>query len=417
MSINFFTDTIESKFIQSLLYNAYIPKIKTVNDKSIIIKDRVYIHKNSIIKCTKSGTLYPEFSIQSICNSGPPFVQSSGFACDTGFSSGEFEYVYNYDPAILPKYMLNTFIPTSSYYDTTTHEYLGKYLRFLRDYKSINLMPLYNCYSGRAVKNIFLSSSGVNVKENNDYKVIAIPIKFNQEYTIAIDSSSQISLRSGFFNNLGMMDEVVYEEKNLNELLDENTYTFQTTSFKQPILYRISNIFSDIEKSKILDEFEKNLYLLIQIPLNNNSSIVVLEGDYISSTRKVISHDTVRVASDSLNNSVYLSDLSLLNINDGTSHPFADRLIEYLLYNVISPLDEIESNVGYLQFNIYGRLSECDNIWNDTLRYKLFNDYMNSDGNIKQDILGYVDKDMEKFITNSYSKQAYSNRNWLRRAE
>ena len=37
----------------------------------------------------------------------------------------------------------------SNTYDVATHEYLGDYLRFIRDYYDINLLPLYNCFNNK----------------------------------------------------------------------------------------------------------------------------------------------------------------------------------------------------------------------------------------------------------------------------
>jgi hypothetical protein len=38
--------------------------------------------------------------------------------------------------------------------------------------------------------------------------------------------------------------------------------------------------------------------------------------------------------------------LQLLRTNTGTSYPFADRLIEYLVGNVVTPLDDISDNIS-----------------------------------------------------------------------
>ena len=109
---------------------------------------------------------------------------------------------YTYGQKIL-NYTKNLQIQ-NTVYDSYTHEYLGDYLRFHRDFANINLMPLYNCFSNRACPHLDLSftlGNNYEVKFKTDqslettlYKYYMVPVKFFKNYTIAIDSSASIEL-------------------------------------------------------------------------------------------------------------------------------------------------------------------------------------------------------------------------------
>ena len=47
--------TTQSNFIKNLLHSTYLPLIRTVREDDYIIKDRIYVHKCKVIKCTNSG--------------------------------------------------------------------------------------------------------------------------------------------------------------------------------------------------------------------------------------------------------------------------------------------------------------------------------------------------------------------------
>ena len=106
-----------------------------------------------------------------------------------------------------------------------------------------------------------------------------------------------------------------------------------------------------------------------------------------------------------------LSPLSLLQMNDGVSYAFSNRLIEYLLDNVITPVDEIFQNISRVQTYVselskyLGDNAFCCNYipmlkgeWDDLLRVCTYNDYINSRER-SLDINGYVEKSIEKYIT------------------
>ena len=126
-----------------------------------------------------------------------------------------------------------------------------------------------------------------------------------------------------------------------------------------------------------------------------------------------------------------ISKLQLLALNTGISYPFADRLIEYLVSNVILPNDTTPDNIKRLQkvMEDCGYSFQIDGIWEPKMQMILYDYLMNSGkftvktekdeagntiykvenkrkGNLKQtgqkmrsdfyDVLGYVDKDAEK---------------------
>ena len=88
----------------------------------------------------------------------------------------------------------------SLYYDSYTHNYLGRYLRFYRDYTGVDLMPLYNCFSEVAVTNLTIKDLSQNIILQSDensvtYMVDIIPGK---EYTIYIDCKNLIEMCAGY---------------------------------------------------------------------------------------------------------------------------------------------------------------------------------------------------------------------------
>lgn len=302
----------------------------------------------------------------------------------------------------------------SSQYDAITHEYLGNYLRFIRDYYDINLMSLYNCFNNKICDNFYISfpitDSYKTLFNTQDptYRIYAIPVKLFSEYTIAIDCNQGIELFCGLYNtSLDVSDKAL--------ALAAKTYLkVNKTFFNKPFLYEKLNLThwpamndfvtengssqlnTDVLTRWDLTNREKDLKLFIKIPVSCKSSITILEGDYrnFNDTKYLVENNewsykqnhvvfNFNIDNDtSLNNYKFkpISRLQLLALNTGESYPFADRLIEYLTGSAITPMEEISDNIKRAQRVMEQNKNyfEIEGLWENKMQNILYDYVMNS---------------------------------------
>ncbi len=360
----------------------------------------------------------------------------------------------------------------SNIYDSYTHEYLGDYLRFQRDYNNLDLMSMYNCFSNVICHNLFINHNEENKinftfdSDNKNYKIYIVPVKLFKKYTIAIDSAEPIEMCCSFYSKY-YQKELDYDYKQTNATLipnfEETTYIkYNSMTYSNPVVYDKLWVSMDKKNGALVEKFtnddertiivqkENDLKLFIKVPLNNNSSITILEGDYTNYGSKVLEviganaritenksitnfssdyeyiRNPVENSEEEFIVNSYFDDkyvpttsnqplkpicsLQLLAGNTGISHPFADRLLEYLLENVITHLDETTDNIKRVQ-EVIGEFKNSnlpeshkksitlDGIWDDSFKHYLYQSITNNNSiqpNDKQDLLGYVDKTAEK---------------------
>ena len=324
-------------------------------------------------------------------------------------------------------------------YDSYTHEYLGDYLRFQRDYRNINLMPLYNCFSNTLCPRLNINFDVVedvidgatnkvtkkgyvakfDTRETN-YKIYMIPIKLFQKYTIAIDCFTDVEVCCGFYGK--------YQYGSAYDTIAEDTYKcFNSLLFNKPVLYDPMvglKKYLDPRHPLEIAQHETDLKLFIKLPISNKSSIVILEGDYTEYTPSTIikyspekdddfivvnNHTQVNFDGDLDENIKHLvTPLQLLAQNTGISYPFADRLIEYLVGNAVTPVDDISDNIKRAKKVINAKtnaLHDDEGVWEEIMQLILYN-YASNNFNVRinHDILGYVDKDTESYSNGSVSQ-------------
>ncbi len=325
-------------------------------------------------------------------------------------------------------------------YDKTTHEYLGEYLRFLRDYHNINLMSLYNCFNNSICSNIntefkFNNTTVVFNAQDEKYKIYAIPVKLFANYTIAIDSYQGVELFCGLYNN--RLDE---SDKSKTSLFIKTYEKRSKTTFNQPFLFSkldVENwrhedelcVVTDKdeplkEKLKINNNIvsrwdiinrERDLKLFIKVPVSCKSSIVILEGDfrgfnnvkYAPNTNRTSesfgiwqyqqNHTVLNFNSNELNAADFTSinKAQLLEFNTGESYPFADRLIEYLVGSATTPIDEIADNIKRAQrvMKQNQHYFKIEGIWENKMQ-KIIYDYVTNTGpiDLSEDKKTLIDK-------------------------
>lgn len=334
MKYKFNDNTLVVGFIKELLHSFNLPTIPVYTDETIAYKDRSYIKGNKIVKYTGS----------------------------------DFKTLSNYT---LNKQILNLtkkLTMNSTLYDSYTHKYLGEYLRFIRDYRDLDLMGMYNCFCDESPKNTEYSFSSSRIKFNLDtsdknFNYYIIPVKFNQVYTIAIDAEIKYELACIFYNK-------IFLNTTPDDLVVESYKQIGGSKFTKPYIY--STKFNCASKYWRL---ENNLMLVLKLPKEIDSSITILEGNYMPCSN-VVDNSFISdfiYDDDNIPKNFYGKN-SLLQYNNKISYPFADRLIEYLTGNAITNLDEFSANIKRVQDSIYkyGFIKGYYGIWSNTLKNDIY---------------------------------------------
>ena len=400
----FYTDTYVSRFIKNLLKNAPIPLYPEISDSDKIYAGCKYIYGKFIIYCLTTGRfkIDDEDSLYPSSNVYPSSALLPGIFIDGKLTSpeeaalGTYKVLDYYDPD--NKDIHYRYHSKETHYDPETHYHLGKYLRHLKYQTGLDLMPFYNCYSGISIPYLTTELEGTEYRasisrDETSYKHVAIPVKFDRTYTIALESEAPVLLGTVIYNkNVGIIAP-------LSKADTFSSYSFlPSASFSKPFLEHIPRA-----TTNSIYEQERNLYLIIRLPKTHDTGIVVLEGDYTDSwTRKVVSAETNNKLSD-IQHKDMLFYLSLLHMLSARSFAFSDRLVEYLLLNVIHKDEQLDGNIKYAQDLVYtNREKEIPGlygVWNDNIKIDINSICRNASNKVLlRDMDGYLNKDVEKLL-------------------
>lgn len=439
----FYQNNIYTTFIKSLLYNFNTPTIDTISSGDFLIKDFDYIIGNQIVHCTKSGYYIDEQTIADSSMMGLSLDEMSNKdRCDY-----EFIQYYTFGDKIIN--LTKRYVPKASYYDADIHKHFGNYLRALRDVKKIDLMSMYNCFSYQQINGIEITNTGAEISDNEKNKLFAIPIKFNQKYTLAIDcmnvkimpilinnegpckfaadllvntSKYQSFFKPSVISSMSINTPYMYEfslaTNNISvekEVTPKEYARYTGTKYIKtgdPIKYIVvednSVSYTDTVRS-MLYKNQKYLHLLIQMPKGNKSSIICLEGDYTSTPEYIADVVSIDNASEQvLTDNLHSAPLLLNNQLDTTSYAFNTKIIPYLLHHTVTNQEWIDENISTIQklLNYRDEYIFEDGVWSNKVRYLLYKLYINSDYRYsKYDIIGFYDTLTERYLHDRFDKE------------
>lgn len=365
--MNFNDSGIECSFIQNLLYNFYVPTIRVLHKEDTPYEEETFI-KNEAIYTKKDG--------QTIFNNG-------------------------YIPGKYYRGLTRNYISKTNYYSIELHEALGNYLRFIKDYYNLDLMPLYNCFSNRFIDNFSLP---LTIDNNNlrkrpsieGIKLLAFPVKYGATYSIFCRNNANVTIQPAFYNGKDVLK--IYTPSD-----QDKPYLFPSSNLSISQWYESTYTVPSIpsgEDQWVFRHNELNLYLFIQVPEVNSFNIIVIENN----------------SNNVINNTL---------INNNISKPFSDKLLGYLLDYFITPQSSIQENIeniqkllsskvyytrdkdGVIISDIGMRLGEGDyknyipGTFDLTTRQFIYDLYRFAD---IPDFTGYVDKDVESLIIEENKK-------------
>ncbi len=308
----------------------------------------------------------------------------------------------------------------NNYYDSYTHRYLGKYLRFIKDFTGVNLMSLYNCFSNDTPISYTNDVDGHEISTSDKRTTLfMVDVRPDTTYTISLECGSSVSVFCDFYG---------YNAELELEGVDYHLVQHGGNRFRHPFTYTTPSI--SVNNCMFRDNFK----MFIVVPSAFIDNIVVLEGDYTRCTEllfeennrvvmgsRIPDYDFEHVDEEQeesleefnqyFKDSLISSRLQLLSYATETKYLLADRLVEYLSDNAITPNDEIANNIKRVQMQILGNDSNFTfpmfGQWNDSILRWVYR-YISNHGNkgdltyrdIYTDLLGYVDKDSEIVLEN-----------------